>query len=264
MKKIVYGLLIFSLIGCSPVNQEEMQTELESESTETVLPAEEPTLTPEPTPDMNDPLVVLDQMMINPEVVLLEDANAMAENDGGQFGFVSIKNYNTEENVFEFSVNEGESAWVPLNTMLDEFGANRQAGSNQAIYMKFQPPAQSNTLVFDFMGLNEFGIDFQNGGKPSLFWFVDAYNEQFEGDLALQFDTYYYLVMAIDSDGKFRSVIWEDGVPENRATFSSNFAERQNGEGYQNQTWKFIIGFGGPDTLKIAEYGPITFDGFNN
>ncbi|MBN1303846.1 MAG: hypothetical protein JXA13_05370 [Anaerolineales bacterium] len=196
---------------------------------------------------------------MEPQEVISENALAIAENETGQFGPGADKNYNAADGVFEFFAGEGENAWMPLNTLPDEYGDGREAGSPQTILIKFKP---ADRLMFDFMGPNEFGIDFWEENKPSLFWFIEAYKEPFEGELALQADAWYYTLMAIDSEGNFRSIVWEDGNANNRATYGGNFAERDNGGGYINQPWKFIIGFQGASTLSVEEYRIFTFNGF--
>lgn len=270
MKKILIVLLALGLTACSTTaptqtiaETEPIATTIVTESTQEPLPTEELTPTAEPTLDPNDVQNILGQWLINPQEVFGEDSQAMADNSGGQFGPVSIKTFNSSESVFEFGTGEGEAGWVPLNTLLDEFGSDRQPGSPQAILFKFQAPNLPDKLIFDFMGPNEFGVDFQNGGQPSLFWFIDAQKEAFTGDIVIQSGIVYNVLMAIDSDGNFRSVVWEEGNYQNQATFSGNFAERENnGAGYQNQSWKFVIGFGSSDTLKIHEYKVFTFEGF--
>jgi hypothetical protein len=268
MKKTIVVMLLLVLTGCSTANQATTEPEpttviVVEEPTQTPLPTEEPTQPPEPTLDPNDVENILTQWLINAQEVFSEDPQAMSQNEGGQFGPVPIKTYNSSDSVFEFSTGEGEAGWVPLNTLLDEYGSDRQPGSPQAILFKFQAPNQPDQLIFDFMGPNEFGIDFQDGGKPSLFWFIDVQKEAFTGDLVLQTGAVYNVLMAIDSEGNFRSVVWEEGNYQNQATFSDNFAERENnGAGYQNQSWKFVIGFGSSDTLKIHGYRVFTFEGF--
>lgn len=249
-------MIITALVGCSQANPEAVPPAQESEEVLTKTPTEEPT----PTPDVNDINYILGEVLVNYEAPFREDAAIMAENEGGQLGHVSLKTYNAEENVFEFTP-EGDAAYIPLNKMLDEYGEGRKKGSAQGFLIKFQPPEQADRLYFVFYnGPNEFGVNFNDGGRPSVYLMVDGTMELFDGELALEPGKFYNLMMAIDSSGEFRGLFWEEGYAENKSTFSQDFSQRPNGEGYQNQTWKLNIGFP-PGTLKIAEYSVLTFEG---
>lgn len=209
--------------------------------------------------EIQGPETIVAQWLNDAEVVFSENVEAMAQNDGGQFGPGARKEFVAEGGLFAFS-DEGGGIWTPLNTRLDEFGG-MEANGEQAILIRFQP-LPPFSLSYTFMGPNEFGIDFYEGGKPSLFWFIEAYKEPFDGNLSLQEGGWYYALMAMDRDGKFRSVIWEDGNPDNNATFSGDFSTRDQGDGYKNQSWKFIIGSNAPMTLNVAEYKIYNFSGF--
>lgn len=281
MKKILIALLIcsifiLSLTACASVDTssssgvDQSAEESEEESTEntTENPTDEASVekpTEEPAPDPNDTQVMIEQLLINPSVVFYEDAIGMMENEGGQFGFVEIKNYNAEENVFEFT-SGSDGAYAKLNVLLDEFGDNREKGSSQGILFKFQSPEDINSFYFNFYGPNdsEFGVNFNNENKPSMFIFLEATQELFEGDLVLETGKVFYLLIALDSNGEVTSAVWEDGNIENRATYTDNLAKRQGGENYQNSSRSFSIGFAANDTLKIVEYSILTFDGIKH
>lgn len=261
MKKIMLAMAALLLAACSPAASEPQQATEFFIPTVTTAATPMPSATPEPTQDPNDFQTILSSTLNNPVEVWWENPKSMAENTGGQFGFVAMKNYNEYENVFEFA-SPDENAWVALNTGLDEFGENRQPGSAQAILFSFIAPEHPERLIFDFMGPNEFGVDFQDGAKPALFWFIEAYKEPFAGEFTLEAGKPYNILMAIDQNGAFMAQIWENGNYEKHSSFAGDFSTRQNGEGYKNQSWKFIIGFEKGDTLKIAEYKVYTFDTF--
>lgn len=267
-KRILTFVLVavFSLSACSPKGSAPINTleptELPATTAPTTAPTKMPeaTATMEPTPDLNNPEVILQQVFINPNVVFSEDANSMAENQGGQFGPVAIKQFNPEEHVFEFT-SDANNGWVPLNTMLDAFGDQAQTGQSQAILFTFTAPANPASVIFDFMGANEFGVSFESEARPAVFWFAEAYKEEFEGEFLLESGITYHILMGLSSDGRFVSLIWQEGDFANHVRFDQDFSSRQNGEGYKNQTWKFVIGFGATDTLKIHGYKVITFEG---
>ena len=215
---------------------------------------------PEPEEMSQNPFDIINQWLADWENVFGENAEAMADNEGGQFGSGAMKVYNAEENVFTFFETEG-SIWMGLNTHLDEFGG-METGGNQAMLIKFQP-SSANALSFTFMGPNEFGVDFWDEGRPGTFFFIEATKEYFEGDLTLADGVWYDMLMAIDRDGNFLSVVWEDGNFDNNAIYRANLSERDMGEGYQNASWKFIIGSQGPLSLNVAEYNILNFNGFS-
>ena len=280
MKKLISSILIFTIFILSFTACASPETTASSESVQPVevseenvvespaeeTSAEEPTAEPteEPTPDVNDPQAILEQFLVNPNAVFGEDASAMADNEGGQFGPVDVKSYNADENVFEFT-SGSDSAYVRFNTLLDEVGDNREQGSPQGLLLKFQPPEEASSLYINFYGPNdsEFGIDFFEEGKPSLFIYMEATKESFKGDLTLETGKFYYLLLALDSNGEAIGAVWEEGNPDSLAGYTENLAERQGGDNYQNSTRSLSIGFAPNNTLKIAEYSILTFDGIN-
>ena len=207
-----------------------------------------------------NPFDIINTWFTDWEAVFGENVDCMKDNEGGQFGPGSMKVYNEEENVFTFSEMDG-MIWTPLNTHLDEFDGV-EPGGNQAIMIKFQPSV-ANALQFTFMGPNEFGVEFWDDGHPSTFYYAEAYKEGFEDDFALEAGLWYNMLMAIDKDGKFLAVVWEDGNYENHAMYKQDLSTRDMGEGYKNASWKFIIGSSGALTLNVAEYNVISFGGFN-
>lgn len=224
------------------------------------------------THDLEEPDSVVAEWLSDAEIIFAEDASAMAENEGGQFGAGAIKTYNPEENVFTFSDDRG-AIWMPLNTYLDQFDG-MTIGGNQAMLIKFQPlPPYS--LSFNFVSENPFGIDFSAGGTPQVFWAAEMKGEfragrmwsqdgmeRFSGSLRLEEGGWYYALMAIDNEGNFRSVIWEVGNPDSNTSFSGAFAERVQGDSYKNASWQFLVGSPAPMTLNVAEYQVIKFSGF--
>ena len=268
---LIFTIFIFSITACSPseaaTENEVVEPAEPTEATEEIAvesPTEEPAPTDEPAPDTNEAQGILDQLLVNPSLVFKENASEMADNEGGQFGFIEIKQFNEAENVFEFT-SDSDGAYLRLNTLLDEFDENMEQGSSQGILIKFQPPANMNSFYFNFYGQNdsEFGVTFSNESKPSLFIFMEATMEPFDGELTLETGKTYYLLLALSSDGKVASAIWEEGNIENISTYIDDFSGRQGGENYQNSSRSFAIAFAANDTLKVSEYSIYTFDGIN-
>ncbi len=206
-----------------------------------------------------NPDSIVAEWLNDPEVVFSENVEAMAQNDGGQFGPGATKEFVAEGGLFAFSDDDG-GIWTPLNTHLDQYGGMETQG-NQAFLIHFQP-LPPFSLGFVFMGDNELWVDFWEGGKPSIVWVAETNKGPFEGNLALEEGGWYYALMAMDRDGNFRSVVWEDGNPENKAWISDALGEREQGDGYKNQSWKFIISSNAPMTLNVADYQVMKFSGF--
>lgn len=230
---------------------------------------EEPTLPPTETPaeetppderiDLNVPENMIATILTDARMVFGENSDAMADNQGGQFGGISQKRPCVAEACFEFIAHGGENAFMPLNTLLDEFEGVETAGE-QAILITFQLLADQ--LYFTLKGKNEFGVNFNEDGQPHLFLFSEAIMIPFERPFTLENERWYTLLMAIDHEGNFRGVIWPVGAAEGAASISTALGERDNGDSYKNSSWKFFIGFNGPGSVKVSAYDIYTFSGF--
>lgn len=266
---LVFSIYIFSLTACAASDTGSSETAQLVEDTEEIAiedPVEEPTVEPteEPAPGLYDPWVMVNELLVNPVVVFDENTASMRENEGGEFSYVDIKKYNAEEDVFEFSTGN-DGAYLILSGFLDEVGENRETGSAQGIFVKFQPPTNDvSSLGFGFHApAGELTVDFGDNGKPSLTIVEEFRNDPFSGSLALESGKFYYFLMALNSNGEFTSVVWEDSNADNRAGYTTNFADHQSAEYYQNSSRSFNMSFAANDTLKIAEYAILTFDGIN-
>ena len=267
MKKFVFASIVFIVLlaGCStPTTKPEPTIEPTVEPTLAPSPTKEPTATSEPTPipeptiDVNNLDYIVGQLLTDPQGVFSEDVNAMAENQGGQFGFAEQKFADANTSLFVFS-NGSEGIWTPLNTKLDEYDG-MEKGGNQAILFKFQSE-QPETLYFTFISdQREMNVDFWEDGKPRFNLVNDFESTPYTGDLALKPNSAYFMVMAMDKEGNFRSIVWEEAAPQNRATFSGAFGERA--QEYTNSSWKFILGSNAPVFLNLEEYSVYNFNGF--
>ena len=267
MKKFVFTSIVLTVLlaGCSsstpppePTIEPTEAPTLAPPPTEEPTAAPEPTPMPEPTVDVNSLDYIVGQWLSDPQVVFQEDVGAMAENEGGQFGGAERKFADPNAPLFVFS-NGSEGIWTPLNTKLDEFGG-MEKGGNQAILFKFQSE-QPETLYFTFMGdQREINVDFWEGGKPRFNLLSDFESTPYTGVLALVPNNAYFMLMAMDSEGNFRSIVWEEANPQNNATFSDAFGERA--QEYKNSSWKFILGSNAPAPLSLEEYRVYKFSGF--
>ena len=221
--------------------------------TVTPKPIEIPTTTDEPENNNMTPDAIVSEWLSDPQQIWSENSVAMAENQGGQFGSGSNKNYIAEQDVFSFTDSDG-MIWTRLNTNLDEWEGGDPQG-NQAILVKWQAFSPS-ALGFTFIGKNsskEFNVQFSN---PCQLNRIEGI-EQFTGDLEIEEGVWFYTLMAIDCNGNFRSVIWQADDPEKQSSYQGSF-----GEEYANDSWRFIFGSSSPMTLNVQEYAVYTFSDF--
>ena len=207
MKKLMLVLAVLVLAGCSQAPTTTQEPTSVITPTVTTAPTPIPTAIPEPTQDPNDTDFIIGSRLNNIKEVWYEDAGGMSDNQGGQFGFVEIKKYNEAENVFEFGSSPSEGGWAPLNTLLDAFDREQQPGSAQAILFTFIAPSQPQGMSFDFMGPNEFFISFSPDAKPKMIWFAEVREEPFSEDLTLEAGKTYNVLMAVDAEANFKTVI---------------------------------------------------------
>ena len=264
MKKFYAITLLILLAGCSAGAAENPSesapaapVEAQIEDTATVEPTatQEPTL--EPTPDMGERDTIVNQLFVNPSVVFSENQAAMAENEGGQFGYIEGKHYNAEEDVFEFTAG-GDGGYFGLNTVLPDFGG----GFSQGVWMQFQPPASRGEFYINLFNPNdELYINFQDQDRPSFVQFSQAYQDLFQGDLVLEEGKTYNLVLGLSSEGEFVAMIWEQGNLQNQAKYFINLAEGNNGDAFKDAGFKFNLNIANGNTLKVYQYEILTFDG---
>ncbi len=245
MKKFCAIILLVLLASCSsPAAESPTAAPTEVPATETAAP--EPTATPKPAPDMGERDTVVNQLFINPSVVFSENQAAMAENEGGQFGYIEGKHYNAEEDVFEFTAG-GDGGYFGLNTALSDFGGS----FSQGVWMQFQPPASRGEFYINLFNPNdELYINFQDQDRPSFVQFSKAYQDLFKGDLTLQEGKTYNLVFGLSSNAEFIAKIWEQGNLENQANYFVNLDDSGNGDAFKDASFKFNLNIANGNTLR--------------
>ena len=141
-------------------------------------------------------------------------------------------------------------------------GENR--GNTQAFLIKFQPEQAAN-LSFNFVGMGEIAVSFDEENHPN---FVNVqemnkypFSDCMPTDLALESGKWYYALFAFDTDGNFRSVIWEDGNADGRAYCEERLGEQR--DDYRESNWEVIIGFDAGGILNVESYLIMDFDGFS-
>jgi hypothetical protein len=213
-------------------------------------------------PNLSDPFEVVKTFLNEPQILFGEDAGGMKNNQAGQFGPGSDKKVSDDESFVSF-IGKNDPVWTPLNTPLDQFG-EKEPGRNQAIYFKFQadPPDKP---YFTFMSPMEFNISFWEGGKPEIAWMIEAKKASFQNkSFALEKNKWYFMLMAIDKDGKFVSSVWEKENPNVMSRFSEDLSSHPSGEKYKNVSWKFVLGTKDPNSsINLESYKVLTFDSVN-
>ena len=224
-------------------------------------PASTPTATPQPTPDMNTELMDVAALYLNdPRVLGGEDTATMTDNMGGMFGAIDIKQPSEDGSYFQFISGDG-GAWMPYNTRLLDVGEHR--GNTQAFMIKFQSVGLQN-LQFNFIGMGEVFVTFSDGNRPSFVNVEEAikhpYSEYMPSDLTLEADVWYFALFAFDTNGNFRSVIWEDGKTENMAVYEEPLGEQR--DDYKESNWEVVIGLDANSALNVQNYWIMDFEDF--
>lgn len=250
---IVLSVILASCVTYKPTENPIPTSTKTFAPTVTPKPIEIPTTTDEPEINNMTPDTIVGQWLSDPQQIWSENTVAMAENQGGQFGSGSNKNYIAEQDVFSFT-DSGGMIWTRLNTSLDKWEGGDSRG-NQAILVKWQAFSPS-ALGFTFIGMNsskEFSVQF---GNPCQLNRIEGI-EQFTGDVMIEEGVWFYTLMAMDRDGNFRSIIWRADDPEKQSSYQGAF-----GEEYANDSWRFIFGSSAPMTLNVKEYAIYAFSGF--
>jgi len=274
MKKNILSAImiavVFMLCACSathvpaPTSTQGQEAEQLSEVSPKPVATEAepmPDPTPESTPNLNaDPMNAVNTVLNDPQVLGGEDTTAMTENMGGMFGGIDVKQPSDDGNCFQFITGDG-GAWMPYNTRLLDVGENR--GDTQAFLIKFQP-ADLQNLQFNFIGMGEVAVSFGDGNQPSFVNVQEATKNPFSDfmstELTLQSDKWYYGLFAFDTNGNFRSAIWEDGKAEEGALFEEKLGEQR--DDYKESNWEVVISFDANGTLNVQSYLIMDFNGF--
>ena len=210
----------------------------------------------EPQIDYNDPMSMASSILNDARVLGGENTEAMADNMGGQFGFIDTKKLSDDGSFFQLG-SGSDGAWMQLNTRLADLGNRDNA---QAVMIKFQPN-DTEGLSFHLIGNGEVVLSFEDN-MPYFTHVNDnykaPYSDYMQTGISLQPDKWYWALMAFDSHGYYRSLVWEDGNGRNCAYCGENMGD-WHGD-YKDSNWKFVTGFGANQTLNVQEYQIMDFD----
>ena len=263
-KNILLAVVLAALLLLTACGPTETGGSVPTPTAQTEISAEQPTDKPiehttEPTSDLNaDPMDVVRTVLNDPQVIFWEDAAMMDENTGGNFGNVAIKQLSEDGSYYQFISND-DGAYMIGNVNFLDMGEFR--GSAQAVLIKFQPENVEG-LTFTLFGNGEIILGFDENNQPYMMHVQDNYRAPYSDymptSLTLQSDKWYWALMAFDSHGYYRSLVWEDGNAEERAYCAENMGD-WHGD-YKDSNWHLTIAFGPNQTLNIEEYSIMDFD----
>ncbi len=208
-----------------------------------------------------DPMEMASTLLNNPQVIFMEDASSMDENNGKNFGDVSEKRLSNDGRYYQFISND-DGAYMPGNINFLDMGEFRD--NAQAIMFKFQPE-NVDGLAFALSGAGEVVLSFENN-QPIFAHVTDYFSAPYanyrDTGLNIEQDKWYWAVMAFDSAGNYRSLVWEDQNSDNNAYCGEDISQ-WHGE-YGGSNWHFRISFGPNQTLNLQEYYIMDFEGFTD
>ncbi len=270
-KKILIVSIMFLMIagffGCS---KSETSTAKETEKSEisastqeakpTATAAIETTPTAETEPEeikIYKDIEFILTLLGDGELIFMENTQDMNANKGGEFGDIGKKQMGDGGYEFTFEPNTNEH--LPLVTHLDEFEGVASL-SGQAVFIRFK--TTTTGIYFSFLGDNDFGVYFGDEGAPLVFTYTENNPFSFEGDLKLEADKWYNMLMAMESDGTFNCLIYLDAESDNLTFANVDLGETSSGTGYKDQSWQFEIATHEEGAVTVERYDVYTYSEF--
>jgi hypothetical protein len=262
MKKKILIMTILSVAllftACSPAESVEpvpapsgqTETPLETATPEAATP--EATQEPETQALPQTTEEVMGALLNNPQELFGEDAEQMAENTGGQFGDIEVKQ--PAEGYFQFA-SKNDGAYMSLNTRLKDFGDGTR--KQQVFRMRFMPDPINN-LSFTLMGMAEVVISFETDGVYCTY--VQTGEKSPISDYQLEQGKWYNILLATDENAMLRVIVWEDGNYENQMLYDTDLYI--GADDIFESNWQVTIGFDPGGTLNVSDYSVYTFDSF--
>jgi hypothetical protein len=282
MKTFKRCLLIFVLsvlfYGCGASPQE---IALETASAETAAAASwtatpEPSNTPEPSPTPTleptatlkpspTPVVlpgVLDQTFIGVNVIYRDDFNFVMRGimpDGWELMLDNTRSSSlaeTEDSNFRIFASEG-GAWDGLVFYYPAEDINPGEG----VYFTFKYAGTSESFTLGMDTIEESGLVYHSVAMQLENTTLSAHiiedkfqgDGYFEGDLRLQEETWYGMLLAYDEEENYIIKIWEPGAPENQLVYYRNWPDFP-------KEYYFISWMSAKRTLWLDEFTIFSFD----
>ena len=201
--------------------------------------------------EMKDPMKMAASILVDPQV----KTESQPDTDMGEdFAYVAIKKTSEDGSYVEFG-SDDEGAYFGRNELLNYDNRN----NNQAVIFRFIPNNTTN-LQFTLMNDNEMVLKLEGGGsEPQNVnvhqGLMTAYSDYTDTGFVYQEDACYWALMAVDGNGIYRAMIWQEVNPENKALY-------QDDTGVTGGDWKWIIGFDANQSLFLFEYMTLDFEQF--
>ena len=272
MKKTIIFLLCvvmaFAMAACTGDGQQEEQQTADTPKPQTAAETQE---TPQVQDQQEEPQQdeeqtgqvqksredIMRDMLENPQWTAGENAGQMAENSGGQFGDIAVKQVSEDGNSFQF-ISGDDGAYMHLNTRLQDFGGDGRR--QQAFNMRFMTQ-DIKDLSFTMMGMGEVVVSFEHAG-PYCTYVQSGMKLQFSEyrptDFILEDGKWYDIILAVDDNAVLRVFVWEDANYENQAFYEQELYI--GADDIYESNWKITIGFGPNGTLNVEDYGVFMFD----
>ena len=212
-----------------------------STATETPLPAA--TLTP-----TLEPPSVTGQFLNDVRVVSHDSFD-----NTGNWNLWDPKTGRLANNVLQL---QGTSSWASGLVFNQKF----QGGSGIVLKFKLQNANAKSQFVFDAGqwqtdAFRQFGIN--NGKTPKADLSQgqqDLGGKYLHGNLSLQTDTWYNILMAIDPNARLLAVMWDPSDESRLSVFDQDFSQKWAG-----QNWDFIVQADAGETVYVSDFYQISF-----
>ena len=201
---------------------------------------------------------VVRTLLNDPQVIFWEDAGMMEGSDGQYFGGIAEKRISDNGEFYEFLSDDSGAHMVSQYSFLD---AGNYRGNAQAILFKFNSDHPED-LIFMLDGNGEITLSFDAEGRPVFTHKQDGYSAPYDQyrdtTLTVQPGSTYWALMAFDSHGYYRSLVWATDNTDDVAYCGENIGD-WHGD-YAGANWHLTIMFGPNQTLQIQEYSVMDFD----
>lgn len=212
-------------------------------SVPTATPTNLPTITPTPT---IEPPSVMTEFLTDVKILSYDPFDNGENWDLGEGS--SITN--------GVLVMEGKSFWA------SNFSLKEQLVEGDGVMLKFKLLKANGQSEFVFVtgdwqtdSFRQFGIYNSKRPKADLFQGKNGLGgNNLNGNLTLQPDTWYDIVMAIGKNGEFLAVMWDPNNEGHRAVYNETIGEKWVGK-----SWLFLPKADEGETLYIDEFYRISF-----
>lgn len=213
--------------------------------------------------DDTDPITVVQTILNDPQVLFSEDADAMNQNGGASFGNVAVKQRGRNKSYYEF-VSDDNGANMAGTQKLTNLGTFRD--NAQAVLFKFNSDTPAELSFTLASGALSVSLCFDETGRPTFAYAGDDYLTLYERyrdtSLTVEAGKDYWVLMAFDRYGYYRSLVWAADDAGDVAFCTENIGVWDND--YRGESWTLSIAFGANQTLRLAQYEVLDFAGFTD